>query len=154
MINPPASGRLISSPSALALLYGFGDGDGEVDTRVAVKVEGTELVEVLSKPWVVPGKLTAALMVSPVEKVVELRVLPPGMPELEGLWKLDVLAVGLEPAVGATVAEVTATAKSKALPADLQQLPLPFASQQNLPSGMGESSHWTTNLLAPRLPCQ
>ncbi len=89
-----------------------------------------------------------------VEKAVELGVLSPEMPELERLRKLDVLAVRPKFLVGATVAEVTATARSKALPAELQQLPLPFASQQNAPSGSTEFLHWTTNLLAPNSPCQ
>jgi hypothetical protein len=134
------------------LLCGCRDGKGEADTSVAVLVEGTELVKVLSKPLVALVEVTAELMSGPVDEVIELKVFPGKIPELEKVWKLDVLAVGPEFAVGDTVAEVTATAKSKALPAELQQLPLPFASQQNLPSSMVELWHWTTNLLAPISP--
>lgn len=121
---------------------------------MAVVLEVTERVEILSKARVLPIKLTAKLVVGPVKKVVELGVFSPEVPDLEILWVLEVLAVGPEFAVGATVAEVTAKANSKALFAEWQQLPLPFASQQNSPSGMTELLHWTTNLLAPDSPRQ
>lgn len=134
------------------MLCGCRDGKGEANTSVAVLVEGTELVKVVSKPLVALVEVTAELMSSLVDEVVEPKVFPRKMPELEEVWKLDMLSVGPAFAVGDTVAEVTATAKSKALPAESQQLPLPFASQQNLPSGIVELWHWTTNLLAPTLP--
>ena len=51
-------------------------------------------------------------------------------------------------AVPAT-ADDTEGDKSSSLPTELQHVPVPVASQQNLPFGMAEFSHSTTNLSVP-----
>lgn len=99
-------------------------------------------------------ELTSELMARPDGKVVKLSVPLLEVLEMEELRISDVLVVLSGDAVGDTMAEVTAGAKSNALFAARQQLPLPSASQQNPPSGNWEFLHWTTNLLAPRPLCQ
>lgn len=75
---------------------------GEADISVAVLVVGIEFVVVLSAKVPPLSELTVKFVVGPIEKAVELRVLPSEVPELRVLRELEVLELVPEDPVGAT----------------------------------------------------
>ena len=94
---------------------------GETEINVEVIVEATRRVEVLSAD-LLPVDIVPEEPLDPCEDVPELGLLPE-------FWLLT---------AGLATAEDTDGDKSSLLPAELQHVPLPVASQQNPPFGNTE----------------